>query len=450
MNIVLIISDSFRQDHLGCYGNPRIHTPHLDKLAEQSVVFDRAYAASFPTVPHRADVLTGKHTFTYLGWNPLPKDELTLPQLLSSVGYSTMGVVDTPFYMRHGYGYDRGFANFDFVRGQNYMSPTWEDAIQDRRHEADYFAPMTMTRAERWLERHYEERFFLLVDTWDPHEPWDPPDYYAALYDGFDGKPAHWPCYWDWKEAGLTEQDIKRAHAAYCGEITMVDRWVGRLLERLESLRLREDTVIIFTSDHGHYFGDHGLFGKAMQRDEDGFNLDTFAPGRWYRSPIFDPVAQVPLLVSVPQVEPGRRDALVSAPDLMPTILELAGVEVPESVQSASLVPLLGGEKAGLHELVVTSWPLYNLGETTRVVDDLARGVVEPLPSTITDGEWSLIYAIEGAPVELYHTAVDPGQTENVFSENKSIASDLHAGFVGFLEELGTDESRLAPRRHLV
>jgi hypothetical protein len=84
------------------------------------------------------------------------------------------------------------------------------------------------------------------------------------------------------------------------------------------------------------------------------------------------------------------------------------------------------------------------------VVDDLARGVVEPLPSTITDGEWSLIYAIEGAPVELYHTAVDSGQTENVFSGNETIARGLHAGFVGFLEEVGTDESRIAPRRHLL
>ncbi len=329
------------------------------------------------------------------------------------------------------------------------MSPTWEDAIQDRRHEADYFAPATMARAEQWLERHYKERFFLLVDAWDPHEPWDPPDYYAALYDGYDGKPAHWPCYWDWQEAGLTEQDVMRAHAAYCGEITMVDRSVGRLLERLESLGLLEDTAIIFTSDHGHYFGEHGLFGKAMQRDEHGFNTDTFAPGRWYRSPLFDEVTRVPLLISLPQREPGRLDALVSSPDLMPTILDLVGIEVPESVQSASLVPLIHGDLEGVHDLVVTSWPLYIPGQTIRVVDDLQRGVVEPLPSTITDGEWALHFAVEGAPVELYHTASDPEQQENCYRENETIARDLHTRFVKFLEEMGTEEGRIAPRRRL-
>lgn len=449
MNIVLIISDTFRQDHLGCYGNTWIHTPHLDQLARQSTVFDRCYAASFPTVPHRADLLTGKYSFTYLGWRPLSQSEITLAQLLTAAGYSTMGIVDTPFYTRNGYGYDRGFADFDFVRGQNYMSPTWQDAIQGRSYEEDYFAPLTMARAERWLEKHYKERFFLLVDTWDPHEPWDPPVHYASLYPGYDGKPSHWPCYWDWQEAGLSEQDVRRAHAHYCGEITMVDRWVGRLLERLESLGLMDDTAIIFTSDHGHYFGEHGMFGKAMQRDEHGFNTDTFAPGRWYRSPLYDEITRVPLLTYLPQDEPQRIEALTTSPDLMPTILELAGVEVPGFVQGSSLVPLLRGERKRIHDFVVTSWPLYNPGQTIRVVDDLERGVVEPLPSAITDGEWTLHYAVEGAPVELYHTASDPGQQENVLDQNESIASELHARFVAFLKELGTEDWRVAPRLRL-
>lgn len=435
---------------MGCYNNPWIRTPHLDRLAAQSIVFDSCYAASFPTVPHRADVLTGRYNFTYLGWAPLPQSEITLPQILAAAGYSTMGIVDTPFYMRNGYGYDRGFADFVFIRGQNYMAPTWEDVIHARRYEEDCFAPTTMAKAEQWLERHYDERFFLLVDVWDPHEPWDPPAYYATLYPGYDGRPAHWPCYWDWEEAGLEEADVRRAHAHYCGEITMVDRSVGRLIERLESLGIMEDTAIIFTSDHGHYFGEHGLFGKAMQRDEHGFNLDTFAPGRWYRSPLYDEVARVPLLIYLPQVEPARVGSLASAPDLMPTILDLAGVEVPDYVQGSSLVPLLRGDEERIHDFVVTSWPLYNPGQKIRVVDDLHRRVMEPLPSTITDGEWTLLYAVEGEPVELYHTASDPRQQEDVFGQNEPIARDLHGKFVKFLEEMGTEEGHITPRRRLL
>ena len=157
----------------------------------------------------------------------------------------------------------------------------------------------------------------------------------------------------------------------------------------------------------------------------------------------------MPLLISLPQREPGRLDALVSSPDLMPTILDLVGIEVPESVQSASLVPLIHGDLEGVHDLVVTSWPLYIPGQTIRVVDDLQRGVVEPLPSTITDGEWALHFAVEGAPVELYHTASDPEQQENCYRENETIARDLHTRFVKFLEEMGTEEGRIAPRRRL-
>ena len=229
----------------------------------------------------------------------------------------------------------------------------------------------------------------------------------------------------------------------------MVDRWVGRLLERLESLGLMDDTAIIFTSDHGHYFGEHGMFGKAMQRDEHGFDTDTFAPGRWYRSPLYDEITRVPLLTYLPQDEPQRIEALTTSPDLMPTILELAGVEVPDFVQGSSLVPLLRGERKRIHDFVVTSWPLYNPGQTIRVVDDLERGVVDPLPSAITDGEWTLHYAVKGAPVELYHTASDPGQQENVLDEHESIASELHARFVTFLKELGTEDWRVAPRLRL-
>jgi arylsulfatase A-like enzyme len=279
MNIVLIIADTMRRDHLGCYGNPWIRTPHLDRFAEKAVVFDRCYAASFPTMPNRADLLTGKYSFTYVGWAPLPHAEVTLPQLLSAAGYATMGIVDTPFYVRKGYGYDRGFADFIWIRGQH-AGPERRDATYPWRYEEDCFAPATLAAAERWLERHYKEKFFLLVDTWDPHEPWDPPPYYVELYQpDYNGQPAVWPCYWDWQEAGLSEEDVKAAHAHYCGEITMVDCWIGRLLERIELMGLMESTAIIFASDHGFYFGERGQFGKARLRSEGGLTVGATRGG---------------------------------------------------------------------------------------------------------------------------------------------------------------------------
>ncbi len=446
MNIVLIISDTFRSDHVGCYGNDWIRTPNLDRLARKAITFDRAYAASFPTVPARADLLTGKFTFTYRGWQPLSQEEITLPQLLTEAGYTTMGIVDTPFYMRNGYGYDRGFEDFLYISGQA-PGPGRDDSIYQRRYEEDHFAPMTMSAAERWLERHADERFFLLVDTWDPHEPWDPPSHYVKMYwKDHDEHPAPYPSYWDWKEAGLSREHVRRAHAHYCGQVTMVDRWIGRLLEKMEILGLMENTAVIFASDHGFYFGEHGMFGKGMVRNEPGAKAFQ---GKWYRSPLYEEVTRIPLLIYLPGVEPARVDALVAFPDLMPTIMELAGLERPEFVQAVSVMPLIRGKRSKQHDLIVTSWPLYNVGQQIRVVDDFERRLEEPLPSTVSDGEWSLIYATSGEPVELYHTLSDPEQRENLADTNEAKARELHKKFTNFLEEMGTDEVFLTPRKRI-
>jgi len=470
MNVILIVSDTLRQDHLGCYGNRDIHTLHLDRLAEQSIVFDRCYAASFPTVPNRSDLLTGKYNFTYLGWAPLPQDEITLPQVLTREGYLTAGIADTPFYMRAGYGYDRGFEDFVFIRGQG-SGQANRDLTRLRRYEEDYFAAVTMATAEKWLELHRKDEFFLLVDTWDPHEPWDPPAHYVELYlDDYDGQPSPWPPYWYWKEAGLSEEDVKRAHAHYCAEITMVDRAVGRLLERIESLGLMDHTAIFFTADHGFYFGEHGIFGKGLFRSEHGFRVGpdmrhrgqysftfknpetgelTIGIAEWQRSPLYEETTRIPLIVYLPKTGAGRIDALVSSPDLMPTILELMNVEIPQTVQASSLVPLLKGEQTRVHDFVVTSWPLHQPGFKLRVVDDVERTAAEVLPSTITDGEWTLICSVKGEPVELYHMPSDPKQQQNVVEGNETAARKLHGKLITFLEAAGTDEAFLGPRRHL-
>jgi arylsulfatase A-like enzyme len=281
MNVIWVVSDSLRRDHVGAYGNKEIITPSIDAFAAKSVRFDRHYIAGFPTMPTRADYLTGRWTMSYMQWEPLFKDEVTLPELLSDNGINTAAVVDTPFFIRRGMNYDRGFRTFTEVTGQMHLE--WRvdrntgegqvmhsiyggDVRNDWRYEADYFAPRTFTTAMQWLERHYKEGFFLLVDTWDPHEPWEPPQYYRELYwPGHDGDQAM-PIYGYWHDVpGLTEEKVKKAHASYCGEVTMVDTWFGYLMRHVENLGLLENTVVISTSDHGYYFGEHGgLVGKMV------------------------------------------------------------------------------------------------------------------------------------------------------------------------------------------
>ncbi len=439
MNVVFVISDTMRRDHLGCYGNRMIRTPSLDRFAQEAAIFDQAYEASFPTMPTRADHFTGKLTLTHLRWEPLPEKEITLAQRLQQAGYYTMGVVDTPFHLRGGMDYDRGFSDFVWVRGQG---PERADYNRTRCSEADYCAPRTFSQAEQWLERNHKKRFFLLIDTWDPHEPWDPPHYYVEPYlPGYDGRTVN-PVYGKYR-GKMSAQDIKIAHACYCGEITMVDFWFGRLMQRLESLDLLENTAVIFTSDHGFYFGEHGRFGKG-----------EYEQGDWLRSPLYDEVTRVPLLIRIPKPKPQRISALTCQPDLMPTMLDLAGAAIPKGIYGRSLLPAMRGSRKPLHDIVISSWSLFGAAIfgawfSTKAVDGAERKVKENFASTIFDGEWTLIYSIEGGPVELYHTARDPEQKKNLFRQNRSKAEELHAKFVATLEAQGTSEQLIGPRREL-
>lgn len=435
MNIVFVVSDTLRRDYLGCYGNRWIRTPNLDQFGAESVVFDQAYEASFPTMPTRADIFTGKLTMTYLGWEPLRHTEITLAQLLRETGYLTMAVVDTPFYVRQGMGYDRGFDDFLIVRGQGRERP---DYNRTRRCEVDYCAARTFFEAEKWLERNYKSKFLLFVDTWDPHEPWDPPRYYVEPYlPDYDGQVVS-PIYGKYR-GRVSERDLKAARACYAGEISMVDFWFGRLMQRLDSLELLEKTAVIFTTDHGFYFGEHGFFGKGVKK-EDG----------WGRSPLYDEVSRVPLLIRLPNAKRSFRiSELVSQPDLMPTVLDLAGAKPPGGIYGRSVVPLMKGRRKPLHDIVISSWPLYNVGDVTRAVDAFERQLREDFASTIFDGEWTLIYTVHGEPVELYHTAADPQQKKNLFRQNRRKAEELHRKFLATLEAQGTEERLLKPRMKL-
>lgn len=459
-NVVVVVSDTFRRDHLGTYGNREIRTPYLDAFARSSVVFDEHRVASFPTMPARADILTGTFSYTFMGWEPLPAHLPTLPELLSGAGYLTMGVVDTPYFIRGGFGYDRGFDDFIWVRGQGDDTRPRErsDYRSTWREESDRLVARTVTEAERWLERHYKEQFFLYVDTWDPHEPWDAPEYYTALY-----RPDHagrqiYPAYAKWEEAGLTKEDVELAHATYCGEVTMVDFWIGRLLAKLDVLGLRENTIVIFLSDHGFYFGEHGYFGKAEWINDNHAVLsgDAVVPGwlaeSWLLtvapSPLYGELTRVPLIVRVPGVSPGRRQALTTAPDLAPTILELVGLEAPLTAQGWPFAGVIRGAREEHRPFVISSWPLYFAeGEFTSAVDSRTRRIASYMPITVATKDRTLILGGPGQPPELYDRPEDPHELANVWSSNVEAGAALGETAISFLEQQNTPEEYLAPRR---
>ncbi len=455
MNFVVIVSDTFRRDHLGVYGNEWISTPHLDAFAEKSLVFDRAYTASFPTVPNRHDLLTGRFTATYIDWAPLPPEETVLAQVLSDTGYTTMMISDTNHTLENGYNYQRGFDGFEWIRGQEgdfwKTGPAEMSACDPKmlrkfgdlphyrnragwRYESDTFVARTMTAAGQWLEDNRSSRpFFLYVDTFDPHEPWDPPAWYVDRYDpGYTGKVIDYPHY-DHVEGYLSPEELKHCRALYAGEVTLVDRWVGMLLEKIEDMRLMENTMVIFTADHGFLHGEHGIIGKALQSRE---------ASTWSHIPLYDEISHIPFILWMPGVNPGRSDAVIQPPDIMPTILDAAVVEIPPAVQGESFLKVVKGGRNEHRQRAFSFGYAGGADALATVTEGKWQATLFPMKTPTGDEQVS--YAVDGLAKQfraggdtgedrLYDLQADPEAQKDVSNEHADVMAELRRRFVDLL-----------------
>lgn len=504
MNVIFIMSDSFRHDNLSCYGPTPVKAPNLDRLAQQSIVFDNAYLGSFPTVPNRLDTMIGRFSFTQYQWQPLPADAVTLPKLLSASGIITQMIVDTPHLIGEGFNYCRDFDGWEWIRGQE--TDRWKTSPRDiklpaapdklrtpeiiKRHyrnsawwqdEADTCVARTMQTACQWLEDNQDlDKFFLWIDTFDPHEPWNPPQQYIDLYEsGYQGESPVYPPYAFWRDV-MSEAELTHACNCYRAEASLVDHWIGVLLDKLDALGMTEDTAVIFASDHGFLHGEHGHIGKSYIRETNG--RQAYESIRMY-----DDIRRVPLLMRLPG-DPGGRHipALVQSPDLMPTILELDGLVssepvngqspiqvlqcgvfdhegwrfAPETLHGKSLMPLVRGDVAKIRDIAVSSNTLIH---HTPIIAKC---------SVVTEDGWCLHYsgaydesAGSGAmggvglsdpmdaviPTEpaLFCLNDDPGEEHDVIASRVELAHDILDRYVAFLSEIQTPAEHLAGRRKL-
>jgi arylsulfatase A-like enzyme len=453
MNVIWVVSDTLRRDAVGAYGNDKIHTPSIDTLAAKSVRFDSFYIGSFPTMPTRADHMTGRWTVSFMSWEPYPRGLVTLPQMLTGNRINTAAIVDTPFYLRNEMNYDRGFITFEEIPGQLWRARGGDphhrrqlSGLPTERLDVDCFAPQTFARAMQWLELNYKEDFFLYIDTWDPHEPWNAPNYYTELYmPDFDGEPVralygYWP-----KAEGFTEETIKKAYATYCGEVTMVDTWFGYLMRKAENLGLMDKTVIIFTSDHGYYFGEHGgLYGKMV------FSMNPREKiGTWGRSPYYEEVTRIPLFIYMPGIPAGSYGGLTSAIDLMPTVMDVMGQEIPSDVEGRSLLPMMRDPSLPGYEHVFSSSSFVNAGGTDNSVDSVMRYTEHDSMATVTTEDWTLLYDTAPGGSELYNLKSDPRQEKNVISSHQDVARELHRLLVKHLRDTNLAQDKLEPRLEL-
>lgn len=451
MHVIVIVCDNLRYDYLGCNGNTWVRTPNIDRLASQSVVFDNGWIGSYATIPCRLELLTGQRGHPFQPWIPLPWDAVTLPQILGQHGYVTMLINTTPHLINHGFGFDRPFHAWQMIRGQEvdryrtdpligFEFPCSLDKVRapflmaqyyrnniDRRREEDYTTPQVMAAAAEWLEHNLaHERLFLWLDIFDVHEPWDPPRWYIDLYDpGYEGEeivfPKRGPC------DDFTEAEQRHIRALYAANITMLDHWLGWLLDRIEALGLTEETAIFFTTDHGQPMGEHGpRFCKSAY--------------------LYQEMARWVLMVRLPGCEgAGRRvtGELAQPMDLLPTVLELAGAEIPPQAEGRSLVPLLRGESTHLRDLAFSGsfppWP--NLA-----------------PISVTDGRWTFLDMGDRERWELYDLHEDPQQERNLAAECPEEVERMHGAVVEYLREREAPEACLrafeearpgGPRREL-
>lgn len=299
-NLVLVTLDTTRADALGCYGRSTARTPNLDALAAQGVLFERCVSVAPITLPSHSSILTGlypiRHGVRDNGLFSLPEECETVAEILRREGYET-GAAIASFPLLRQFGVAQGFSFFD----DDITSP-FEDARSQRRSRRPtiYFDERPAERVNDailpWLREHAQRPFFVWVHYFDPHQPLNPPVPYNQEF----------------------------AADPYHGEIAYVDECFGQLMENLQRLGVAERTVVAVVGDHGEGRGDHNELTHSLLA--------------------YDSTLRVPLIVRAPGIEGGRRvESRVGTVDLLPTLLEILEVPVPDHLDGRSLVSTIDG-----------------------------------------------------------------------------------------------------------
>jgi arylsulfatase A-like enzyme len=444
MNVLVIMTDTFRTANVGCYGSTDTQTPNLDRFAASGARFTQAYPESLPTIPVRRALHTGRRAYpfhdyrpipwdiVYLpGWQPMANGESTLAEDLADAGYHTGFVTDTMPYFAPGMNFNRGFKQWEQIRGQQQdfwkspyaadrgraknMRTDWDDGHPDglvNYHVANTDGLHTSEgsstgRTFQWAMDFLEDNgqkapFYLLVDCFDPHEPWDAPKKYYDMYsDGsFDG-PQYIALPYMENRGGLSAEQVADTYCHYRGHCTLVDEWVGKLLDHLESLGLADNTLVVFTTDHGTNFDDNlwHVTGKP------GWAL---LPGTMH----------IPLIVRHPSLgEAGQTiDGLRYNLDITATVYDVTGVSPRQPIDGNSLSGVLTGDHSGDRDYLTSRyentvwyfdgryWMFGDLAKDTahcfdletdpKMLNDLGKG-----PEDISRAAWERLNADAGGDI---------------------------------------------------
>lgn len=298
-NVLILSLDTLRARNMSAYGYGRDTTPFIDEFAASGVLFETAITASVTTGPSHMSLFTGLYPVRHglrTGMDWKAPEAITTATRFREAGYSTAAFTENGYILRPR-GFGEGFAEYTENPGQHGRAPG--------------HVRLTFTQAQRWLRRNVDRPFFLFVHTYQVHAPYNPPNGYAKLFenDGFTGP---------------EDPTMRQLRDDYDREIRFVDDQVRELMNTVDVLGLRDSTLVVIVSDHGEEFAEHGLYQHG--------------------SAVYEETLRVPLIFRGTEVSAGRRySTAVSLVDVMPTLLELANLAIPERLDGASLASAVRG-----------------------------------------------------------------------------------------------------------
>ncbi len=396
-NAIVLMFDSLQFNYVGAYGNTWIKTPNMDRLAREGVLFENSYTEGCPTVPCRRAMHTGRYTLPYSGWSPLTMEDTTIADLCWGRPIDTALIFDCPMYRLPKFGFTRAFDKVWFTHGHEadhffyeedelihlkpedyieqhtydaYAARLGEGAAKDNLHELgaylkqrqyggekeeNRYVAKTITKAIEYLEQvDRNKQFYLWIDSFDPHEPWDPPSVYnpdmKCPYDpDYTGKDEFLPIM-ELVEGLYTEPQLKHIRMLYAELVTLCDKYLGKLLDAMDRLGLNQNTLIMMVSDHGEPLG-NGEHGHGLMRK--------------VRPWPYEELVHTPLLLRAPGIAAGQRlKGFVQSCDVAPTVCDWLGIGVHPDMQGKSLLPMCRGEVEKVRDFAIAgyhkySWAIY-------------------------------------------------------------------------------------------
>src|SRR6218665_195072 len=388
-NAVVILLDSLNRHLLGAYGATEFETPQIDRFC----------ASALPCMPARHDILCGALDFLWRPWGSIEVWEDAITYWLRNAGVVTQLISDHPhLFESGGENSHADFRGWAYLRGHE--SDPWKTAQSECaigaplhqvlpgpfpheydtnrtwfKREEDFPGPQTMARAARWIDENAgrHQRFFLMIDEFDPHEPFDTPQPWACRYRQAQGADEDQPLLvWPPHAGGGIQRGVLTAAPAhgtrsnYGARLSMIGHWLGGVLDAIERNRLAADTAVILCTDHGHYLGERDIFGK---------------PG----VPLYQPMVHIPLMIRWPGMAPGRRDMLTTSVGIHATIADIFGVSAAPRAHGRSLLPAIADPGQQVREYLLAGvW-----GREVHYIDRSHKYVRAPAQANAPLSMWS-------------------------------------------------------------